>query len=296
MGTRRDDDGATGHMGCTLAVVTRDRHHLLSRFLLDGLQEVAASGFAIVLVDQSTGDETARLVREIPGLRYLRSGPGLSVGRNVAVDATTTPLLAFTDDDVRIFPGWLESMVKAFGDRCDVGAVCGRATTSDGQLLPGRSQGVYRWPADPFSIGGGYNMAFRRRALDDAGPFDPDLGAGARFASSEDADMLYRVLRAGWAVACRDDITVVHEDWRSHRAELALQFGYGVGAGAQTAKHVAAGDRDAGRLGLALLGRQGRQILGSLVGGHPRMAAKEALFVGGAAAGFARWLIATKRR
>ena len=271
---------------CTLAVVTRDRHHLLARCLLDGLRHVAASGVAVVVVDQSRGDDTARLVADVPGLRYLRSGPGLSVGRNVAVEATATPLLAFTDDDVRISPGWLESITDVFAEVADAGAVCGRARTPQGDLLPGGVDGVYRWPADPFALGSGYNMAFRRQALDDAGPFDPELGAGGRFASSEDTDMLYRILRSGWAVVCRDDVTVVHDDWRSHRHELSLQFRYGVGTGAQTAKHLVAGDRHAGRLGGARLARQLRQIGGSLAGGHPRMAAKEAVFVGGMAVGF----------
>jgi GT2 family glycosyltransferase len=277
-------------------VVTRDRAHLLARFLLDGLREVAEGGFSIVLVDQSTSDETAHLVSGISGLRYLRSGRGLSVGRNVAVQAVTTPLLAFTDDDVRICPGWLERIVEVFHRNPDAGAVCGRARNSRGQLLQGGAEGVYRWPADPFALGSGYNMAFRRRALQEVGPFDADLGAGGRFASSEDTDMFYRVLRAGWSVVCCDDITVVHGDWRSHRTEFALQFRYGVGTGAQTAKHLAGGDRDAGRLGLARVRRQLGQVLASVVQAHPRMAAKEAVFVGGVAAGFVLRLVSSARR
>jgi GT2 family glycosyltransferase len=277
-------------------VVTRDRHHLLARCLVEGLRDVAASGVAVVVVDQSNGDDTARLVGDIPGLRYLRSGPGLSVGRNVAVEACATPLLAFTDDDVRITPAWLPSVMDAFGEVADAGAVCGRALTPQGTLMPGGVEGVYRWPADPFALGSGYNMAFRRQALEEAGPFDPELGAGGRFASSEDTDMLYRVLRSGWAVVCRDDITVVHDDWRSHRREFSLQFRYGVGTGAQTAKHLAAGDRYAGRLGGARLARQFRQICGSLASGHPRMAAKEAVFVSGMTTGFALRLLSSASR
>jgi GT2 family glycosyltransferase len=271
---------------CTLCVVTRNRSHLLARCLLDGLQHFGAAGYPIVLVDQSSDDRTADLVMGVPGLRYFRSGPGLSVGRNAAVRAAGTSLLAFTDDDVRIFPGWIESIVAAFEDQPGIGAVCGRARNSRGELLPGGVEGVYRWPADPFSLGSGYNMSFRRQALADAGPFDEQLGAGGRFASSEDSDMFYRVLRCGWVVMCRDDIAVIHEDWRSHRTDFVLQFRYGVGSGAQTAKYVAVGDRDAGRLGLGRLGRQVRQISASALGGHPRMAAKEAGFVLGMAAGY----------
>lgn len=45
----------------------------------------------------------------------------------------------------------------------------------------------------------------RGRHSPDAGPFDEQLGAGGRFASSEDTDMFYRVLRCGWVVMCRDE-------------------------------------------------------------------------------------------
>jgi glycosyltransferase involved in cell wall biosynthesis len=275
---------------CTLIVVTRDRHHLLRRCLLGGLRDVAAAGYEVVLVDQSREWETARLTDGIPGLRYLRSGPGLSVGRNVGVAATSSPFVAFTDDDVTIGPGWLESLAAALDEVSDAGAVCGRALTPGGKLLQGGSQGIYRWPADPFRLGSGYNMAFRRCALDDVGPFDPELGAGGRFVSSEDTDMFYRLLRGGWAVVCRDDIAVVHDDWRSHRLEFALQFRYGVGTGAQTAKHLRAGDSVGGRFGLARAGRQARQVGSSLAEGHPRVAAKEAFFLAGMTMGFMRRL------
>lgn len=280
---------------CTLVVVTRDRHHLLERCLLQGLREVATSGVPIVLVDQSSGPETARLVDDIVGLRYLRSGPGLSVGRNVGVEAVATPLVVFTDDDVTIGPGWIESIVAAFAQAPDVGVVCGRARTPRGDLIDGCRQGVYRWPTDPFVLGSGYNMAFRRQALADAGPFDPHLGAGGRYASSEDIDMFYRVLRAGWAVVCREDVVVVHHDWRSHLQDFVLQFRYGVGAGAQTAKHLRAGDRSAGRLGVARANRQARMVGAALAGAHVRVAAKGTSFIAGMVVGVVLRLAAPSR-
>lgn len=271
-----------------LVVVTRDRPESLAQFALPGLQTAAAAGFEVVVVDQSTGAQTEQLVRQIPGARYVRSGPGLAHGRNVAVRETEASIVAFTDDDVALGPDWLERIAGVFAEVAHSGAVCGRAVTPDGVLLPGSKAGIYEWPASPFELGSGFNFAFRRRALEDAGPFDEDLGAGARYESAEDTDMLYRVLRAGWRAVCSDEITVVHHELRSGGETLRLHYGYGLGAGAQTAKHLAGGDRTA--LGIAAR-HAGRHVLTFARAGvtfRPRVAGLQASYLSGMVAGLVR--------
>lgn len=269
-------------------VVTRDRPESLAQFALPGLQTAAAAGFEVVVVDQSRGAQTEQLVRQIPGARYVRSGPGLAHGRNVAVRETEASIVAFTDDDVALGPDWLERIARVFAEVAHSGAVCGRAVTPDGVLLPGSKAGIYEWPASPFELGSGFNFAFRRRALEDAGPFDEDLGAGARYESAEDTDMLYRVLRAGWRAVCSDEITVVHHELRSGGDTLRLHYGYGLGAGAQTVKHFAGGDRTA----LAIAARHaGRHVLTFTRAGvtlRPRVAGLQAAYLSGMVAGLVR--------
>ena len=271
-----------------LAVVTRDRAAMFERYLLSSLARAGEDGVPIVVVDQSESPGTRELVDSLPGVRYLTSGPGLSCGRNVAVAATSEPIVVFTDDDVTFPPGWVEGVAAVFECHPDAGAVCGRATDGSGELLPGAAAGVYRYPAPPFGLGSGFNLAFQRAALDAAGPFDEELGAGARYRAGEDTDMLYRVMRAGWSVVCSDDVTVVHHDWRSPREQLRLSFSYGLGAGAQTAKHVSTGDTTAGTIALQEVGRH----LGWLVRKVVTLLAKEVglqlCFLAGLAVGFVR--------
>lgn len=256
--------------------------------MLPGLERTAAAGFEVVVVDQSAGRETAELVQGVSGLRYLRSGPGLSHGRNVAVAATTTPLLAFTDDDVVLPEGWLGRIAGLFDRYAEAGVVCGRALTPKGALMPGAHAGVYRWPLHPFGLASGFNMAFRREALDAAGAFDEELGAGAPYLSAEDSDMLYRVARAGWSIVCSNAITVVHDDWRSRRDDVKLQYGYGYGAGAQTAKHVVSGDGTAGRIALGEAGRHVATLARAGLTFRLHLARLQAAFLFGLAQGFAR--------
>jgi GT2 family glycosyltransferase len=273
-----------------LAVVTRDRAHLLARCLLPALEDVAAaSGVDVLVVDQSEGPETERLIEDLHGVRYVRSTPGLSRGRNIAVAATAAPLVAFTDDDVTIPPGWLDGIVHLFESEPRAGAVCGRAFNSRGELLPGPAPGVYRWPTNPFGLGNGFNFSFRRAALEEVGEFDEQLGPGAPFRNCEDTDMLYRILGAGWAVVCSDDITVVHHDWRTRVETVRLLYNYGFGIGAQTAKQSARADRWALRFGLEQAGRNIRAFARWAVTLHPVAAASQLAALVGIARGFVAW-------
>jgi GT2 family glycosyltransferase len=271
----------------TLCIGTRDRAELFVRHLLPCLRALPAWCSAVV-VDQST---TARIADQVYGLDrfvYRRSEEvGLSRARNLAVRTTAAPLLAFTDDDVSFEPSWLEGILALFESHPEEGVVCGRAVTSDGKPVLGKAKppGVYRWPTSPFGLGWGLNMAFRRDALVAAGAFDEELGAGARFPAGEDTDMLYRVMRAGWGVVCSDELIVTHHDWRSRREKVRLHYAYGLGVGAQTAKHTSAGDRKAIWMALRLQAHLPRTIL--LL--RPRYGLRHLLFSVGMAVGFIRW-------
>jgi GT2 family glycosyltransferase len=271
----------------TLAVVTRDRADQLARYLLPSLGPTIAAGHAVYVIDQSADDSTERLVRNI-GVRYLRSEPGISRARNAAIRATEAPLLAFTDDDVTLFDAWLDTIAHLFQANPEAGVVCGRGVRADGSLLPGVLAGTYRWPKNPFGLGHGFNIAFRRAVFDDVGAFDEELGGGAPYASGEDTDMVYRAMRAGWAVLCSDEITVVHHEWRSRSDERRLHAGYGLGAGAQVARHVAAGDRVMLRLALLEVGRHLVTAARALVTLRPHLLWLQVAFLRGLARGVMR--------
>lgn len=274
----------------TVAICTRNRAELFERCLLASLRAITKD-VPVVVVDQSDDDRTRRLVEQIDNVVYLRSRRGLSVGRNTAVAAVHTPIVAFTDDDVTLATTWPEAIAQAFDAEPATGAVCGRATDPGGRLLPGAAAGTYRWPLNPFGLGSGFNLAFRVAALRDAGPFDEHLGAGAPIPAGEDTDMLYRVAKAGWTVACVDGIEVVHHDWRGG-AELArLHYGYGRGAGAQTAKHARLGDFVAGRIALHEAARHLRTIGQAARRRDTAQISRQCAFLAGMVAGFTRRLL-----
>lgn len=259
--------------------------------MLPSLYTAVLQGHEVIVVDQSRGERTRGLVDGLSGARYLRSDPGLSHGRNVAIASTTATYLAFTDDDASFPEGWLERVKKGFEHDSFIGAVCGRGRTQEGILLPGANAGVYGLGSIPFGLGHGFNMAFRRDLFETVGLFDESLGAGTRFFAAEDTDMFYRLMRAGFMIACRDDITVIHHEWRSRSERSRMLFRYGLGAGAQTAKHMGAGDWIAGTVALREIGRHVVTIARSVLLLRARIAFLQIVFIGGMIGGFARRLL-----
>lgn len=264
---------------------------MLQRLLLPSLELAARAGFPLILVDQSTRPGTRQLVAGLPGITYLTTAPGLSRGRNAAVAAATTELIAFTDDDVSFSPTWLTRIVSVFDAHPQAGAVCGRAVDEADELMPGAAAGTYGWPVHHFALGSGFNMAFRVEALEAAGSFDEDLGAGARYRAGEDTDMFYRVSRAGWSIVCADDIPVMHSGWRGPAEMLRLHHSYGIGAGAQSAGHVRRGDAVAARIVAREAARHGRSLVQYVGAGDRHRALLQVTFLAGLARGFGGRLV-----
>lgn len=224
-----------------LVVVTRDRAEVFADCVLPSLRRTRDAGIDVIVVDQSSGMDTRRLLDELPWVRCLESGPGLSRGRNAAVAATEADIVVFTDDDAEFGPDWIPRIREIFSDS-SVGVLCGRGWDSEGRLLPHRRAGVYRWPTNVFGLGHGFNMSFRREALVGSGPFDEELGAGSSVPAAEDTDMIYRVMQEGWAVVCDDGIDVIHHSWRTPDKERLAHRAYGIGFAVQTVKHARIGD------------------------------------------------------
>jgi hypothetical protein len=270
-----------------LVVVTLDRTDTLRRCALAGVTAAAERGHEVLVVDQGPPDgPTARLLAGVPGVRRVSSPRGLSCGRNVALRETSAPLLAFTDDDVRIPDDWLERLLPAFDDP-RVGAVCGRAVDPKGRLLPGAADGTYAWPSNPYGLGSGFALGLRRAAMAAVGPFDEALGAGGPFRAAEDVDVLYRMLRAGWLVRCTDSATVVHDDGRGFLAQLRVHHAYGYGAGAQLVGHALAGDEHAAGMLRGMLGKHVRGAGWALWSARPWAAALQVPYLAGVRRGSA---------
>jgi GT2 family glycosyltransferase len=218
----------------SIVIISYRRHEELLHCLDDLARQVAAAPFEVVLVLQAypagvperiEGEYASRLP-----LRVVAFDRGLGVhgARNAALPIVTGRIVAFLDDDVRLEPDWIETLIPFYDDPT-VGGVGGYVEHPGCRSVAGRfvrpmlglSSRRYRidwggfntipWsshpaadqPADWLS---GCNMSFRREALERVGGFDVSYGNYG----FDDVDMGLRVRREGWRLVSSRRLAVRH--------------------------------------------------------------------------------------
>lgn len=224
--------GAAARPRITVIVCTRNRPDELD-VCLEALDAQRYPSYDVLVVDNaSTGDETRR-VAERHGVRYAREARrGLDRARNRGLEESTSPIVAYTDDDARPEPGWLEAIARGFSSP-DVLGVTGLVLPAElatgaqilfedvyGGMGKGFDQRIFtrrgrRMGYQPEHFGVGCNMAFRREELARLGGFDPALDVGTATGGGGDLDAFQRLLEADGAVVYRPDAVVRHVHRRS---------------------------------------------------------------------------------
>src|SRR5690606_41175507 len=77
--------------------------------------------FELIVLDNNSTDRTRAIIEGFaaadPRVQYgFESRQGLSFARNTGIARARAPLVAFTDDDVRVEPDWVAAVVRAFRD------------------------------------------------------------------------------------------------------------------------------------------------------------------------------------
>lgn len=232
----------------TVAVCTRDRTADLAR-CLDSLNHIDYPTLDILVVDNAPlSDSTEGLVcKKYPNMRYvLEPRPGLDWARNRAIVEARGDIIAFTDDDVVVDPGWVKALAVVFSENPEVMAVTGLIVPyeleTEAQIFFEMRGGFgkrfkrawYRMNQENgkptatlygFSdmFGAGANMAFRRRLFEHIGYFDPALDMGTATKGSGDMEMFFRVLKNGYTLVYEPGAMVRHCHRRSY-AQLRKQM------------------------------------------------------------------------
>jgi glucosyl-dolichyl phosphate glucuronosyltransferase len=210
----------------SVAICTHERPRDLER-CLDGIARLR-DPVEVVVVDSASRVPceavVARYRDRIPHLSYVYlEQPGLSLARNAAIARSSGEVLAFIDDDAVPAPDWAGRLKSAFGDS-SIGCVGGTCAPLFAAARPAwlsdrllQMAGITRFGSRAREPGSsaewpfGANIAFRRRALLEAGEFSPRLGRrGSLLLSGEDSDMVARVLRQGWRVWLEPSAVVLH--------------------------------------------------------------------------------------
>ncbi|MDP9268940.1 MAG: glycosyltransferase family 2 protein [Acidobacteriota bacterium] len=205
-------------LGLSVVIVTLGRR-------LDSLERTLASVAAqsypdleILVVLNGAEDAAVAALAARHGARlFLEPRRGQCFGRNCGLREARGGIVAFTDDDVIVAPGWAEEIVKGFTDPrvwCVTGAVAldGPGYIPDEWCNSERMRSAWtldRTGEDWFlkglliDTGFGCNMAYRREAFPRFGLFPTDLGTGTVISGGDEYYMFLQVLKHGGVLAHR---------------------------------------------------------------------------------------------
>ncbi|MFJ7962952.1 glycosyltransferase [Streptomyces sp. NPDC096324] len=240
----------------SVIVATRDRPEMLRRCLRSLLRSTYPE-FEVIVVDNAPADgATEALIREdfAGRIRYVREPvAGLARAHNTGLARARGSVVAFTDDDTLVDPGWLPALAGTFARDVRIGCVTGLIVPAEletpAQDALERQGGFAKgyvpvtWsladpPGDPLfpftagRFGSGANMAFRTDALRSLGGFDTATGAGTPGRGGDDLLAFFEILTAGHTLAYQPSAIVWHCHRRTRDAVAAQAFGYGAGLGA----------------------------------------------------------------
>lgn len=202
----------SGQPEISVVIATRDRETRLA-FALDALSEqsLARDRFEVIVVrseDALTGPLTVP-PDDLPATFHASKAAGTAVQRNLGWRVARASLIAFTDDDCRPTPDWLERMIAAHEgpDTILVGRT--EPDPDERRLLHGLARTI-----DNPEPSGWYetsNIVYSRELLERVGGFDESIDF-----IGEDADLAMRARATGAGSRFVPDAIVWHAvHWRN---------------------------------------------------------------------------------
>ena len=234
----------------SLVICTRNRAPQLERTLHACQNLVFDRPWEIVIINNGSTDQTADAIHRFANRSNLQviqcheARPGLSHARNRGIQQAQAPIIVFTDDDcypdptflTRIWHCMADTNIVFCGGRVRLFDPADQPITIQESTQPRRFES-----AEGFTSGLilGANMSIRRDALLACRGFDERMGAGSRFKSGEDTDLLRRLLEKGFTGVYDPDVVVFHHHGRQTDADrLSLIKTYSWGRGATMAKRL----------------------------------------------------------
>ena len=192
----------------------------------------------IIVIDNNSTDNTADILQQFDGIDVLfEPKQGAYQARNTGIQFAEHDLIAFTDADCLPRSDWLTRLVASLDGAAIIGGkveahppsnlveryIDHRKVLDQEKMAQGAEFSL------PFFVTA--NCLVKREVFDKIGTFD------TYFKIAGDADLCWRVQRAGFKLAYCPDAVVVHK----HRADLlglySQSFEYGFGRASLFARH-----------------------------------------------------------
>jgi glycosyltransferase involved in cell wall biosynthesis len=249
----------------SVCICTYNRAKSLRRTLesLAKQNNIDLGAIEVLIVDNNCTDGTVNVVEvfreRLQIRRVTETRQGLAHARNRAVAEFRGDVLLFTDDDIRLAPGWLAAYGDAISTFPDAEYFGGRILPDWGNFKPRwiRDEplplldGILGWfdygvetrpyrSTDQGPVGGSFGI--RRQLFERVGGFRPDLGrAGVDFGRGEETEFIGRAKQFGAKGIYVGQSLCWHTIDR-HRLDLLTLFRYGIASG-KARRSIGAGKR-----------------------------------------------------
>jgi glycosyltransferase involved in cell wall biosynthesis len=115
----------------SIVITTRNRPHLLLR-AIDGAR-ASGSDVEVVVVDDASSDETAKICQSALGITYVRveRNQGVAGARNIGLAASRGEYIGFLDDDDVRLAGSLDQQIAVLEQNSETALIYGQAIPED---------------------------------------------------------------------------------------------------------------------------------------------------------------------
>ena len=195
---------------------------------LQSLLQLRYGNFEVIVIDDGSKDATLAIAQRFPFRVIHQENKGLSMARNVGIEAASGDYVVFTDSDCVVDPDWLTYLIGAMQRHGWIAAGGPNLPPPENSRVPAC---VAVAPGGPTHVLinddiaehiPGCNMAFRRDVLTEVECFDPVFTS-----AGDDVDLCWRLQNGGLQIGFSPAAMVWHFRRNTVRAYLRQQRGYG---------------------------------------------------------------------
>ncbi len=217
--------------------------------LARGLSSIMAqtfTDFEVIVVDQNVTDHVRAITAPFLAsgkVRYIKSGVGLSKGRNAGLALARGAIVGFPDDDCYYPASLLEQILQRFASHEDASGICVRCIDYRGYDSAGRSdrRGGLITKQNVWSRAVSVGMFLKTDATLQAGGFDERIGLGSNspYLSGEETDLLLTLVGQGHRIYYDPLLHVFHPPNPPviTPRHIVRSYAYGMGKGLLLRRH-----------------------------------------------------------
>lgn len=192
---------------------------------LNSLKSIRSIEYEVIVVDDASTDDTPKVLGDISGIKIITndSNTGFIQSCNRGAAEAQGEFICFLNNDTKVFPNWLESLLEIVKNDLIVGAVGSKLIYPDGRLqeaggiiwkdASGCNFGRLKDPTDPeynyvreVDYCSGASLLVRRELFKSIGGFSEEFLP----AYYEDTDLCFKIRSLGYKVIYQPRSQVIH--------------------------------------------------------------------------------------